>query len=76
MKLIPTDHIPEKRRKHNLQGLIEEFVRGPHEVVKCQFTEDDYKSPDVCATCLRNAVRRSKYSVRVIERGDEVYLAK
>lgn len=76
MKLIPTDYIPEKRQKHKLQNLIEEFVHSPYKVVKCQFTKDDYISPVVCATCLRNAIRRSKYSVKVHKRGDEVYLAK
>ena len=76
MKLIPVDFIPDKRRYHKLQDLIEEFVNGPYEVVKCQFEEGDYKSANVCGCCLRVAVTRSRYKLKVFKRGDEVYLAK
>lgn len=77
MKLIPTDKVPEVKRNYNkLQDMIEEFVNGPYEVVKVQLNEDEYKSLEICASVLRVAVKRSRYSVKVFKRGDNVYLSK
>lgn len=77
MKLVPTDKIPEIKRNYNkLQEIIEEFVNGPYEVVKVQLNENEYKSFEVCVSVLRVAVKRSRYSVKVIKRGNDVYLSK
>lgn len=78
MKLIPVDNIPEIRHRGNnrLQAMIEEFVNSPYEVVKCQFDEGEYKSSKVCASVLRIAVKCSRYSIKVIKRGDDIYLSK
>lgn len=77
MKLVPTDKIPEvKRTYNNLQEIIEGFVNGPYEVVKVQLKEGEYKNAKSCAGCLRIAVKRSRYSVKVFQRGNDVYLSK
>lgn len=77
MKLIPTDKVPEVKRNYNkLQDMIEEFVNGPYEVVKVQLNKNEYKSVEVCASVLRIAVKRSRYSVKVFKRGNDVYLSK
>ena len=65
MKLIPVDAIPKVSGYHKLQELIEEFVNGDAKIVKVDFTEDDYKSPAVCRSCLAAAIKRSKRSVKV-----------
>ena len=76
MKLIPVDAIPKVSGYHKLQELIEEFVNGDAKIVKVDFTEDDYKSPAVCRSCLAAAIKRSKRSVKVWRRGNEVFLSK
>ena len=60
MKLIPVDAIPKVSGYHKLQD----------------FGEDDYKSPTVCRSCLAAAIKRSKRSVKVWRRGNEVFLSK
>ena len=76
MKLIPVDAIPKVSGYHKLQELIEEFVNGDAKIVKVDFTEDDYKSPAVCRSCLAAAIKRSKRSVKVWRCGNEVFLSK
>lgn len=76
MKLIPVDAIPKVSGYHKLQDLIEEFVNGDAKIVKVDFGEDDYKSPTVCRSCLSAAIKRSKRSVKVWRRGNEVFLSK
>ena len=76
MKLIPVDAIPKVSGYHKLQELIEEFVNGDAKIVKVDFGEDDYKSPTVCRSCLAAAIKRSKRSVKVWRRGNEVFLSK
>ena len=76
MKLIPVDAIPKMGGYHKLQDLIEEFVNGDAKIVKVDFGEDDYKSPTVCRSCLAAAIKRSKRSVKVWRRGNEVFLSK
>lgn len=76
MKLVPVDQIPKISGYHRLQELIEEFVNGEAKIVKVDFGEDDYKSPTVCRACLAAAVKRSKHSVKVWRRGNEVFLSK
>lgn len=77
MKLVPTDKIPEFKRKYNkLQEIIEDFVNGPYEVVKVQLKDGEYKNTKSCVGCLRIAIKRSRYSVKVFKRGDDIYLSK
>lgn len=76
MKLIPVDTMPKAGGYHKLQELIEEFVNSDAKIVKVDFNEDDYKSPTVCRSCLAAAIKRSKRSVKVWKRGNEVFLSK
>ena len=38
MKLVPTEHIPGRCAKHDLQKLIEEFINGEAKVVNVDLT--------------------------------------
>ncbi len=76
MKMVPVNEIP-RRRRHELQDMIAEFVNGDDNIVKIEFTDYDYKSARVCYCCLGNAVRRSGFQhIKVAIRGNEVYLRK
>ena len=60
MKLIPVDAIPKVSGYYKLQDLIEEFVNGDAKIIKVDFGEDDYKSPDglpVLSGCGHQAVK-------------------
>lgn len=77
MKMIPVSDIPSAvRMRHDLAGFIKEFVKSGEEIVRIDFTEYDYKSATSCRSCLYNSARRHGYNIKVIKRGDEVYLRK
>lgn len=76
MKLIPTESIPTRRARHYLQDLIAEFIAGDADIVRVEFSDRDYKSVAVCASCLRVAVKKSGSPVNVIKRDSEVFLSK
>lgn len=57
MKLVPTEHIPGRCAKHDLQKLIEEFINGEAKVVNVDFNEHDYSSSKSCAGCFHNAIK-------------------
>lgn len=76
MKLIPVDAIPKVNGYHKLQELIEEFVDSDAKIVKVDFGEEDYKSPAVCRSCMAAAIKRSKRSIKVWRRGNEIFLSK
>ncbi|MBM6725019.1 hypothetical protein [Pseudoflavonifractor phocaeensis] len=76
MKLIPVDAIPKVNGYHKLQELIEEFVNSDAKIVKVDFGEEDYTSPAVCRSCMAAAIKRSKRSIKVWRRGNEIFLSK
>ena len=76
MKLIPVEAVPERRGRHHLQDLIEEFVKGDAEVVQIDFSDHDYKSAQVCRSCLGVATKKSGHPIKVSLREGVVYLSK
>ena len=79
MKLVYVDEVPEVKNKckpHNLQKLIEEFVKSDREVAKVDIDGDEYKSILVARQCVYVAIRRSHHKVRVVKRGEDLYLIK
>lgn len=76
MKMEPVDRLPERRQRHDLRDFIEQFIEGPDEVVRIDFTDQDYKTAQVCYHCLHAAGKRSRHPMSVHIRGKEVYLVK
>lgn len=77
MTLTYVNELPKvKRGPHMLQAYIEEFMNSDGKIVKIDFNEKDYKSPNVCYSVWKVAVKRSGRLVKVAKRGDEVYLVK
>ncbi|WP_295757853.1 hypothetical protein [uncultured Oscillibacter sp.] len=76
MKLIPVEAVPKRRGRHHLQDLIEEFVKGDAEVVQIDFSDHDYKSAQVCRSCLGVATKKSGHPIKVSLREGVVYLSK
>lgn len=65
MKLIPVEAVPNRRGRHHLQDLIEEFVRSDDKVVKIDFSDHDYKSEKV----LQVVPGRCRQEVRLSHQG-------
>ena len=77
MKLIPVENVPEpRRRKKQLQEIIEGFVFSEAEIAKIEFGDKDYKTPKVAYSCLHVAVKRSKRPIKVVWRDSEIYFIK
>lgn len=76
MKLVPVEAVPNRRSRHHLQDLIEEFVESDNKVVRVDIDGRDYKSPTVCRSCLGVAAKRSGYRITVSLREGVVYLSK
>jgi len=76
MKFIPVDSVPDRRYRHPLQDMIEEFSNGENDIVKVDITERDYKSARSCYSCLHAAIKKSRHPVKVMFRDGEVFLSK
>ncbi len=78
MKTVPVDEIPEVKRcgRHDLKDFLKGFVDGKNSTVRVDFTERDYKHVKSCYQCLWGGIKLHGYNIKVMKRGDEVYLKK
>ena len=91
MKLVPVEKVPDleldkypRRKKgvklmkpiHRLQEMFEDFVESNHDVCRLDFTNRDYKSPLACYNVVHHAIKKSNYNIKVVKRGDEIYLVR
>ena len=79
MKLIPVKSIPEKTNKPSkvhLREILEDFVHSSNDIVKVDYREDGYSSSGVCGRSLQVIIRNNGFPIRVIWRGDDIYLKK
>lgn len=76
MKLTYVEEVPvvQRRGRHNLQGLIKEFVNS--DIARVDWTEKDYKNAYICRQCIARAVLISGHKIEVFKRGNEVYMMK
>ena len=91
MKLVPVEKVPDleldkyPRKKrgvklmrpiHRLQEMFKDFVESNHDVCRLDFTDRDYKSPMGCYKAIYNTIKNSHYNIKVVKRGDEIYLVR
>ncbi len=75
MKMTPVEKVPGKNGHYgDLQGMLKEFMAMDAKVVRLDV--DGYKSSTVAASCIRLAIRRSGYPIKLARRGEFVYLSK
>lgn len=75
MILVPCKIEETKRGWTDLKGLLTDFMNSDADCVRV--SNWTHKSATVCRECLHSAVKRHyKGQIRVIKRGDDVYLAK
>lgn len=77
MKMVPyeKEQMPNRRKYTDMHKFLDEFIKSEHDCVKVtDFTHANAKS---CVSGLRASIRRYRYShVKVIQRGDNVFLVK
>ena len=77
MKLVPVNSIPEslesKKYEHPID-VISDFANGPDKYAKV--ASQEYASVAYCVSVLRQTINRSGYSMKVIQRGKDIYLSK
>ena len=76
MKLKLGAEIPRQRKNNRLQKILKEFVLSEQDTAEVCVEDHEYKSTRVLYSCMWVAAKRSKYNVRVILRGNRVYLKK
>ena len=78
MKLEKTNFIPdtERRNRHDLQEIIDGFCNSDVEMARVVISETDYKTIIGCYNCMYRAIKRSKHPVKVVKRGNSIYLVK
>lgn len=62
--------------KHDLKGLLKDFMESDKRIVEILFTEREYKSPAVAYCCIQRATRQHKIPVKVHRRSGHIYLSK
>lgn len=78
MTLTYVEEVPvvERRGRHNLQNLIQEFINEDKDIARVDWTEKDYKNASVCRQCIYRAVKLSGHKIEIFKRGNEVYMMK
>jgi hypothetical protein len=75
MKAIAVHCIPERMHgNHKLRRFFEDFITSNIKLAKIELSEVEYKSPKVAQNVMGIAARRGKYPVKVMLRGDDIYL--
>lgn len=76
MKFVAVDNIPGRRCvTQNLIEKVNAFADGEHDIVRVEY-DGDYKSTDSAYNALYKAAKRSGRAVKVVIRGNEVFLMK
>ena len=76
MKLTPVESIPNRKDRHDLQSIIEEFANGDVKFAKIEFNDHDYKSAVSCRSAFGKAVSVAGHPMKVFLRNGEVFLSK
>ena len=77
MNLIKVDNIPaptEPKVRHDLSGLLDEFMNMNTKYVKVAYSDRDYIHVECIRHALWAACRRQARPVKVVRRGEDIYL--
>ena len=78
MKLVPVEFIPEKgvkTKQTSVSSILEDFVHGPDNLVRVDI-DNYYSCTESAVKGIRQCVTRNRFPVKIIMRGDNIYLAK
>ena len=75
MRFTEVKEVPKIRRRNGLLVKeLEEFVNMGVKNVKVTFKPDEYKNLNSCQATLRKAIKREHLPIRVMSRGEDIYL--
>ena len=77
MKFTQVNAVPKGRTSpKSLDKYFEEFMRMDVKVVKVDFTDHKYKSPNIAARTLQVSAERRGYPINVHNRDGEIYFVR
>lgn len=77
MKFTIVNEVPEKKAsRKDLQKFLDIFEKSEGVIARVDITEHHYKSPRIAYNCLWSAAKRSRRNIKVVLRGNDVYLVK
>ena len=76
MKLVDVKEIPKRTAKHHLQKMLADFMESDSSIVMIELNAGEYKSASVCCNCLRVAIKRMRFPIKVHIRNQRVYMKK
>lgn len=84
MTFVKVDNIPKMHATRTdttsdrkpLYSYLKEFVKMDVKYVKVVFASDDYFDLWSAANCLRAAAARTDFPIKVVQRGEDVYLTR
>lgn len=78
MRFTEVKEVPMRSNGRNvlLVKELEEFVNMGVKNVKVTFTPGEYKNLNSCQSTLRKAIKREHLPIRVMIRGEDIYLVR
>lgn len=76
MKLVAIDKLPDGRKYHKVQRLIEEFANSDAKFCKIEIEPGEYKSRNSAWNSIGRTARRMKIGVKVRSIEKTLYLVK
>ena len=79
MKLVPVKSIPETGSKKDYEAVkdvIDEFIHSGNTYVKVVDDSGAYANHQSRVATLRTTIIRCGYNVKILQRGEDIYLAK
>lgn len=74
MKFVEVKDVPGLKVNHRLKDMWDEFMASNMKMAKVNLDEGEYSSVVVAASVMAVSIRRYGYPIRLIRRGDEIYL--
>lgn len=77
IKLVEVKEIPKSRRgKQHLANFLDEFMKSDMKLAKIEYHDRDYVDAKSCYKCCSRAAKHSGLPIKVLRRGENVYLVK
>lgn len=76
MNFTEVREIPRRRGYTSLKREFEDFMATGLKAAKVGFEKGQYKSSAVAYSCMYISIKRHGFPIKIIKRGDEIYLVR
>lgn len=77
MEFVKTQNVPKTSYKNcKLQRLLFAFADQPEDVMEVLWEDGEYSAPRTVYTTLHASIRRTRMNMRVVMRGDRIFIVK